>query len=361
MPFSRRALLVLVVGLLLAVPSSAATRRSVPRGWVGVVAGLDLTVAHPDLIPSEVAAMRSAGIESLRASVYWSDLQPRRRGPILWEQFDPVVEAAAREGIDLLVNPVRAPGWAAADPDDLFPRPADPLAYARFLVRLVERYGPIGTFWAEHPELPYRPVHLWQVWNEPDLTYWWTTPWPTTYVRTLRATHTLVKRADPGSTLVLGGLTGVSWNHLEEVYRAGGKGLFDVVALHPYTKTVDHALEIVRRGRAVMTRYGDGKLPIWLTEISWPSAGRRTSRTYTFVTDEAGQARQAGAILPALAAQRRALGIGRVFWFSWLSRDASKEEPFDYAGLRAIAGRKVRAKPAFFAWSRATLALEGRR
>ena len=52
-------------------------------------------------------------------------------------------------------------------PPDLQQRTGRRLA-ANFLTNFARRYGPGGTFWAEHASLPYRPVTSWEIWNEAE-------------------------------------------------------------------------------------------------------------------------------------------------------------------------------------------------
>ena len=80
------------------------------------------------------------------------------------------------------------PGWAARRPGDLAAPPARPGAAQAFAAALVARYGPRGTFWAEHPDLPRLPIRAWQVFNEPNHTGFWSEPpYAPTYVAALRA------------------------------------------------------------------------------------------------------------------------------------------------------------------------------
>jgi polysaccharide biosynthesis protein PslG len=98
--------------------------------------------------------------------------------------------------------------------------------------------------------------------------------------RVLSAAYQAIKIADPGSTVVAGSLVAASakyapWDAVRELYRAGAKRWFDVVAVHPFTNnrgsvrlTVSQTLEIVRRVRAQMRRRGDGRKPILVTEMT---------------------------------------------------------------------------------------------
>ena len=57
----------------------------------------------------------------------------------------------------------------------------------RFVSGAVERYGPGGSFWAEHPSLPQRPIRTWQIWNEENFKYFVAKPNPAEYGKLVNA------------------------------------------------------------------------------------------------------------------------------------------------------------------------------
>ena len=86
-------------------------------------------------------------------------------------------------------------------------------------------------------DLPRRPIRTWQVWNEPNHRGFWNEqPFAPSLVATLHAAAAGIRAADAGATVLLGGLTNMSWIALRELYDAGATGAFDAVALHPYTR-----------------------------------------------------------------------------------------------------------------------------
>ena len=108
-----------------------------------------------------------------------------------------------------------------------------------------------------------------------------------------------------------------------------------------------------------MDARNDGKLPIWVTELSWPAAEGKTQQEGDFATTDAGQAQRLEAGLPLLAAERKKLGIGRVYWYTWLSVEGSPTSAFDCSGLRRLrAGRAVSA-PALTSFQRWRKRLQG--
>jgi hypothetical protein len=252
------------------------------------------------------------------------------------------------------------PDWAALHPGDPASPPRDPGDLARWITTLVTRYGPSGSFWKEHPELPSRPVRDWQIWNEPNLTrYWNVAPWAPTYTSLLKAAHAALKAADPGSRTVLAGLPNESWLALRAIYAEGARGSFDVVALHPYTGEPANVVKLVRFARREMHARGDSRMPVWITELSWPAAVGRTNTTAGFETTEHGQAARLAAGLALLARERRRLRIGRAYWYTWLSAERSTSSSFDYSGLRRLRDGQLVTAPALAAFRRAARRLEG--
>jgi hypothetical protein len=318
--------------------------------------------------------MARSGVEAVRVPIYWHAAQPyasfadvpdheadrfRDVGgvPTDFGPSDRAVGLAAARGLSVLAVVLQTPGWARKF-DELWSPPRDPEDYARFTAALVERYGPAGSFWRERTELPRRPVRSWQIWNEPGQRYFWAPqPSPSAYVALLRAARTAIKAADPGAKIVLGGLNERAWKAIARIYAAGGRGLFDVAAVHPFTLEVGNVLRIVGLVRRAMARAGDARVPLIVSELSWPTAPRRI---FGFEVSEREQAVKARTALRRLAAARRANGIAAVFWETWISADRDPAASFDWAGLRALgAGGRVRSKPALAAFAEAALALEG--
>ena len=349
--------------------------RAVPQGFVGVTGGQPFLDGKVDN-KREAATMASAGVESLRLPFHWSDMQPfpalapaaARKVtsfPVVngvltnFATTDRMVQAAAQHGITVLPVVLGTPVWAARHRGQPNSPPAGTAPFAAFMRGLVQRYGPQGTFWAQHPGVPRRPIRDWQIWNEPDhLVYWSDQPFARDYVRLLRAAHTAVHAADPGARVVLAGFANRSWDLLDQVYAAGGRGAFDVAAIHPYTLEVGNVMRTIRYARAVMTRNHDPR-PLMLTEITWASSLGHTKLRFGYETTEAGQASHLASLIPQIAAQRKQLGIDRFYWETWVSRD-SAPNPVDYGGLRELQpSGAVRDKPALAAFERVARQLEG--
>src|SRR4051794_27175803 len=82
----RRATLYLALSLL-AVTLLPASAQALPRGFFGIA-------PQTGLGPRDTARMRAGGVETIRAPLFWSAVQPRRNGAFDWSYFDDTVETA---------------------------------------------------------------------------------------------------------------------------------------------------------------------------------------------------------------------------------------------------------------------------
>jgi len=367
---------VLALLLIAAVPATAKAPRKVPAAFMGVVGDGPLLYDSSVDLPNQFDRMVGNGVQTLRLMFNWSQAQPyqsfdqvppdqrdRYRDengvPTDYALMDQVVTASATRHIALLPEVQIAPAWAARHPGQFASPPSDPEQFAAFMGALTRRYGPGGSFWTEHPELTAQPIRYWQIWNEPSFnTFWSDQPFADDYVALVRASRNAIKAVDPGAKIVLAGLPNKSWNSLEKIYKAGGKDEFDIAAFHPFTAKVDGVRTILEKDRKVMSKYHDSKKPLWVTEMSWTSAKGKTTVNYGNEQTEKGQAKNLAAAYKMLAKYRGKLHIGRVYWYTWLSRDTQRDYPFDWAGLFRIRDGKLTAKPALKAFRQTAMSLQ---
>lgn len=259
----------------------------------GAVSQITWGIPRAD-VDREVAMLRDSGARYIRANVNWGALQPNGPGGLdagALAMYDYAIDKARAAGLEV-VMPVSdgVPYWASADPakhidgngrrqwTNHYP-PSDMADYAAVFRQVVERYAPRG-------------VHIYEVWNEPNIASFWATgPDPARYADMLKAAYPAIKAADPKSTVLLGGLSRNDFSYLEGVYRAGGGGSFDAVAVHPYTYGVDptvswkgvnagedrnrlswNSFPALKEIRHSMDSFGDTAKPVWITEFGWSSS-----------------------------------------------------------------------------------------
>jgi hypothetical protein len=356
--------LVLAAAVLAAAP--AAQARSVPQGFFGAVWDGSVSQASNSVQAGQWDSMASSGVEAVRPVFFWSNAQPRPGAPFDFSETDPLVRLAAARGLPLLPVVQYAPRWARAYPHRPTSPPRKNSQYAAYLVALVQRYGPAGSFWAENPLLPKLPIREWQLWNEPHLQTYWSTPrhsryaHPRGYARLLRATYPAIKRADPGARVVLAGLTQRAWDQLTLLYRHHVRRYFDAAAIQTFPQTAHRAVRAAALFRRALNRAGDRRKPMYMTEISWPASKGHT-KGIAFQRQETprGMARRLREAYALLARDRRRLGLARVYWYTWASSYGHGGSIFRYAGLLRYRGGSFDAQPALAAYRRSAQRFEG--
>jgi hypothetical protein len=330
-----------------------------PVGFFGTVWDGDALAAPVSVQDAQWGTMASSGVQTVRATFSWADAQPLRGQPFDLSGSDRMVRLAAGHRLSLLPVVQYVPAWARAYRNRATSPPRNEADYTAYLSALVARYGANGSFWAENPALPRRPLREWQIWNEPHLLTYWDAPprshWgaPGGYVRLLRASHRAIKAADPGAQVVLAGLTQLAWNELTKLYRHGARGSFEVATLQSFPQTPARALRATRLFRRAMVRAGDRRKPMYITEITWPaSKGRTKGIRFQRQETDTGMARRLAQALPLLARNARRLHLGRVYWYTWASQYGHGGSIFRYAGLQRYADGVFTPTPALAAYRR---------
>jgi hypothetical protein len=370
MPRMQRPVILLAAALALlslAAPAQAA-KRKVPRGFYAVMWDRDVAKAPDADQENQWALMASSGVESVRTVFSWAVAQPQP-GVTDFTYTDHVVELAASHNIELVPVVRTTPGWAARNPYAVGSPPASPSTYTAYLRALIERYGPKGTFWAEHPELPRRPVRAWQIWNEPHLDIWWNTDgrspnaWAREYAALLKAVKPVVRAADPGATIVLSALADYAWRHMARLNKFNISRYYDVAAINLFTAAPKNVVRGVRMVRRVMRRGGAARKPIWLTEATWPAGKGRVARPaaswqLAWYTTDKGMAQRLRAFYKLAIKERRKLRLGKVVWYTWSSQ-YSANDLFDYGGLNLFAHGVSQQRPALAAYAASARRFQG--
>ena len=184
-------------------------------------------------------------------------------------------------------------------------------------------------------------------------------------VSRLRRTAAAIRAADPSRLVVLGGLgekmTIYLHPYLSELYRQPGFARdFDVIGVEGYAPRPRNVARILRTTRRIMRRNGDLAKPVWITEMSWATAGGR----HAFVTTKRGQARRLRRAYDMLLACRNRWNLQRVYWFAHRDRPrpAGALDYWGYHnGLLTLSGRWKPAMRSFLHYLRKRLPRRGHR
>ena len=283
--------------------------------------------AHFAVDPSGLDVARAVGVRWLRLHppnhTKWRVVEPETRGE--WQWRDEPIAIARAAGLELVGSLDRCPTWASSAPPGTPERgfytgtgawlPRDWDEWERYVAETVRRHR--------------HHVHVWEVWNEPNLTDW-LIPRPgqtraQAYVELLQHTYPIVKREDPQATVIGGCVAGAltegsparqfAW----EIIDLGALELMDVFSFHQYIpRSIDEASEPIDgwipKLRAKMRAAGRG-LPIINSEGGYANPG--TSLTYRPCPADTVSPEEMARWLVRQYLAQMAAGVGQFFFYNF--------------------------------------------
>lgn len=344
--------------------------------------------------------MRAAGSRWDRFDFPWPQLEPNP-GQWSWSAQDALVNDVRQAGMNILGILLWTPNWASTGPcmaslrlqqlrpsllhmsspplgaqsatsvpcatrppqglfeawNDWTTADGDPINYwGRFAYELAARYR--GSIWH------------WEVWNEPDLTWFWSGS-PGEYARLLKVAYQAIKAACPECTVMFGSLAYYAapnfYTDVLEVIRndpdAPQHGyFFDTFGLHLYSRS-SSIVDVTSVVRTKLRQMTPGERPIWLTETGvpvWDDFGvNPASAPYIW---SARQDEAAAFVLQSYV-NARLMGIQRYIFFrahdDWCdkNRNGTCADDGPYAGMQEMYGLMrddLTSRPTYTAYQLAT-------
>jgi O-antigen ligase len=221
----------------------------------------------------------AGGFRWVRQRFSWSQIEPVP-GEYSWDRWDTIVRQCQAHGLNVIAVLDGSPCWARSPEDQANPLapPRNPHDLAAFARTFAGRYGEA----IDHYEIWDEP-NIYPHWGERDVD-------PQGYLDLLRAARTQIRDVDPGAVLICAGLAPTTeesgrntseLTFLRQLYEAGGRELFDVVATKPFgfwSGPEDRrvAADVLNLSRVValheeMLRWGDAAKPVWAVAWGWNS------------------------------------------------------------------------------------------
>lgn len=245
------------------------------------VTGADGRLGLCDVLPGTVPGSTTqtwsqlafnAGARINRWEFRWDHLE-RQPGSWDFSSGDPAVAASLNAGLDVLGILIGTPGWAASPGQ----KPGNGVPTGLYLP-----YRDPGNSWAEyvrHTVAHYTgEVRYWEVWNEPDLPYFWSGS-SEDYLRLLKVAYLTIKDVDPGARVLMAGMVVPDMSFFKRVLRdavhdpahAANHDFFDAVSWHAYGQAGALYGNLLRM-RSMLDEIGDGSARLWVTEDGFPAS-----------------------------------------------------------------------------------------
>ncbi len=207
---------------------------------------------------------QAAGVGWTREEFVWERIEPRPN-QFKWDNYDRAIKAAQTRGLKVLImlnhNVIRN-GSGDAGGSNTMPELG---AWTNFVRQVVKRYAPLGI------------LHY-QVWNEPQDPVYFASASPQDYARLISASYDAIKQTDGRAQVLTAGFVpvdnGIDW--MNQFLDAGGRGHFDILAVHPYVNDPQTGSMSPERAYWTTTELNQtanfaakvGK-PVWATEFGW--------------------------------------------------------------------------------------------
>ncbi len=310
----------------------------------GVNTDLDQEVEEPKLRQA-VQMIHAAGFHWIRQEFPWEQIEQPGKGQFwdykynhsTWDKYDRIVALAQEYGLEIVARLDVPPAWSRHDGrergDHAPPDNYDD--YGDFVAAVVSRYK--------------GKIRFYQLWNEPNIYPEWGEQ-PVNageFVRLLKIGYARVKAADPNAVVICASLaqtveTGPEnlseLTFLQQMYTAGARGSFDILAVNDYgiwTGPGDRRVDEDRINfsrptlvREIMVKNGDADKPIWAMEVGWNALPPNMEPTFGVVTLQQ-QARYT--VQAYTRAQNEMPWMGPLmYWFFKRATDTEMNQPFYY-------------------------------
>jgi hypothetical protein len=240
---------------------------------------------EPEKRQRSLELLQHAGVSWVRQQLPWEQIEPVAKGQTVdpnfgvstWVKFDDIVDRANALGMSVILRLDTSPRWALPQgaPDGLGP-PLRDEDYWDFVTQVASRYRD--------------RVAAYQIWNEPNLNSEWgrRPPDAAAYLRLLRGASERIHSIDPSAKVLLAAMAPTLTEnadalnelvYLQQLYDAGARGAFDVLAVQAYglrggpdDPRIDRSDVTFSRPvlvRQLMQRNGDDATPVWATEAGW--------------------------------------------------------------------------------------------
>jgi hypothetical protein len=262
----------------------------------GLRVGLVTNAQGHDMSSSTVLdKAEPTGAKWLREDFDWNAIEPQDDA-WSWSRYDNLLIEAAKRDVRILPVLMGTPSWAGSAWNEI---PANPAEYAEYTAKVVERYGPGGSFWQANPDIATFAPEYFELWNEPYLDEFSAgNVDPGRYARLVKAAASAGHSSNSQARYLLAAEqapSGERHTFIDGMYSAVPdlNSYFDAVAVHPYSGS--SSPDDPRDGwgfsrladvRAKFVDHGAQDKPLWITEIGWSTCPQDTR----YCTSEQNQA-----------------------------------------------------------------------
>ena len=292
--------------------------------------GLGVNIHFTGAPARDLDLLQAAGFRFIRMDFTWEGIE-RQKGVYNFEPYDQLTDALERRGIRALYildysNPLYEKDRSVRTEEGR-------QAFARFAATAAQRYAGRGI--------------VWELWNEPNISFWQPQPSVNDYMVLAKAVFPAIRAADPRAFCVAPATSAIPLDFLESCFKKGLLQLVDAITVHPYRQQPPETVpDDILRLRALIARYRPDKPDLAILSGEWGYS----SAWINFDEQRQGQ------YLPRQFLVNLSLGIPVSIWYYWHDDGADPKDPEHHFGTVTL---DYAPKPAYVAMSRLVGALRG--
>lgn len=323
---------------------AAGPHPSLPPPVVPYCLGVNIHFTDPK--PGEMEMLAATGFKWVRMDFSWHHIE-RKRGEYDFSACDRLVAALDQHKLRAVFildygNPLYADPGDKAHFTSRAHTPEFREAFAKWAVASVSHFKGRG--------------YLWEMWNEPNGSFWNSPDKTGDYIALARATGEALRQAGllggKGEAFIGPATSTIDLSYLEACFKAGLLDYWDAVSVHPYRQ---HAPETVgdeyRRLQRLIGKYAPPGKAIPIISGEW---GYSTQYPAFAGMDDAARDEQQARWLAQMFLTNIANGIVLSIWYDWRDDGTNPTNPEHHFGIVRHdyhAGRNpvFDPKPAYFA------------
>ena len=270
-------------------------------------AGVGVNIHFTKGREQDLDLIASGGFKFIRMDFHWSGIE-RKKGEYDWSAYDELTANLEKRGL----RAIYILDYSHALYEETTSVTNKHTHHVERALCSPQHEASVAAFarWAGAAAAHFCGRHIiWEIWNEPNISFWKPKPDAEQYTALALATVKAVRAADPQATIIAPGSSGFPWPFFETLFASGILKDLDAVSVHPYrggppeTAAADYL-----KLRALIARHApvDKKnLPIISGE--W---GYSTQHKGTPLTTQ-------GAYLPRQQLANLLAGVPLSVWYDW--------------------------------------------
>ncbi len=221
--------------------------------------------------PASIETISRAGIGGIRNEYQWRFAEPEKKKYEFNEHFQERISLLEKNTLDMLCI------LAFSNPLYITNRPYSDVVVP-YYDEEIEGYADYAAYMAKSLKGKFNKF---EVWNEYNLqTFNSENRSPEHYVKILKAVYPAIKNENPDAKVYAMCSAGADAAFLERMLKAGAKGYFDAITIHPYDWgggfRHDNFKKNVETIHNLMKEYGCDDKPVIFSEIGWTSGNCST-------------------------------------------------------------------------------------